>query len=72
MDEITAYWQKALGKTSVLGQASNRPPPRPRAPEPDHLGTKSPGVPAQPEQTIMDASNTVAESERAKTLRSEE
>jgi hypothetical protein len=26
IDEITAWWQKALGTKSVLGQASNQPP----------------------------------------------
>jgi len=33
-DEITAWWQKALGTKAVLGQASNRPPPGPRGPVP--------------------------------------
>ncbi|HEY5910649.1 MAG TPA: hypothetical protein VJA21_08610 [Verrucomicrobiae bacterium] len=34
VDEITAWWQKALGTKAVLGQASNRPPPGPRPPVP--------------------------------------
>jgi hypothetical protein len=55
MDDITAYWQKALGKKSVLGQASNRPPARQLAPAPDRLSSMSPSAPANPKQTTSDA-----------------
>ena len=40
VDEITVWWQKALGKKAVLGQASNREPPGQRAPVPELLWTK--------------------------------
>ena len=50
VDEITAWWQQALGTSAVLGQASNRPPPEPSAPTvtlvwttADEKGTLSPG-----------------------------
>jgi hypothetical protein len=55
MDDITAYWQKILGKKSVLGQASNRPPARQQAPAPDRLFSMSPSAPANPKQTTSDA-----------------
>lgn len=66
MDEITAYWQKALGKKSVLGQASNRPPARPSAPT---CGPQSPNPPsehANPRQTTIDAPEIVPERNDAK------
>lgn len=70
MGEITAYWQKALGKTSILGQASNRPPSRQPAHVPEPLEPKSLSGQAKPGQTFMEPPNLVAESNESKALRS--
>ena len=43
VDEITVWWQRTLGREAVLGQASNRPPPGPRALAPTLSWTKPEG-----------------------------
>lgn len=65
VDEITAWWQKALGKKAVLGLASNRPPPGPRAPAPKLLWTKPENRYGQQERTVVEATPGATEEKGA-------
>jgi hypothetical protein len=64
VDEITAWWQKALGTKAVLGQASNRPPPGPRAPIPKLLWNK-PEIGRSQETTVVEATPRAIEEKGA-------
>jgi hypothetical protein len=66
VNEITAWWQKALGTKAVLGQASNRPPPGPRAPIPELLWTKPESGQVQQERTAIEATPRPTKEEVAK------
>jgi len=54
VDEITVWWQKALGTKAVLGQASNRPSLGQRAPLPELLWTKPDSGHAQQEKNVAE------------------
>src|SRR5512145_1521098 len=66
VDEITAWWQKALGTTAVLGQASNRSFPGPRSPIPKLLWTKPESGHAQQEITVVAAVPSAIEEKGAR------
>jgi hypothetical protein len=63
VDEIIAWWQKALGTKAVLGQASNKTSPGPRAPVPIFLWTKPESGHAPQQSKVAEA--TPAERKRA-------
>jgi hypothetical protein len=65
VDEITAWWQKALGTKAVLGQASNRPTPGPRPPVPKLLWTKPESAQAEQEKRVVEATPRAAEKKEA-------
>jgi len=65
VDEITAWWQKALGTKAVLGQASNRPPPGPRTPLPRLLWTKPESGHAQQESKVQETTVSATEKKGA-------
>ncbi len=52
VDEITAWWQKALGNKAVLGQTSTRPAPEPGTPPRYFTWTKVESGPVQPVKNI--------------------
>jgi HSP20 family protein len=71
-DEITLWWQKTLGKKAVLGQASNRPPPWPRAPVPIRLWTRPESEHAQRAKMVVEARPSATERNGVKNPRAEE
>ena len=65
VDEITVWWQKALGKKAVLGQASNRPTPRQGVLTPKLLWTKPESGHAQQESKVVEATPGAIEKKEA-------
>jgi hypothetical protein len=65
VNEITAWWQKALGTKAVLGQASNRTSPGQRSPIPKLLWTKPESGEAQQEITVVEATPIAIEKKGA-------
>lgn len=55
VDEITAWWQKALGSKAVLGQTSTRPAPDLGTPPRYFTWKKTEGTPVPPEKYIASA-----------------
>jgi hypothetical protein len=72
VNEITAWWQKALGKKAVLGQASNRPIPGQNAPTPKLLWTKPESGHAQQETKVVEATPEATENKGANNPRTQE
>jgi len=61
VDKTTAWWQKTLGVTAVLGQASNRPSPESRTPTANLLWTKPGEHHARPDPKVVEANPGTAE-----------
>jgi HSP20 family protein len=55
VDEVLVWWQKALGKQAVLGQASNRATPGQRAPAPRLVWTKPEDEHHEQEKKVAEA-----------------
>ena len=73
LDEITVWWQKALGKKAVLGQASNRGTPGQKAPTPKLCWTKPESVHAQQqERKVAEATPGATETKGANNPRTQE
>ena len=55
VDEVLVWWQKALGKQAVLGQASNQATPGQRAPGPRLVWTKPEDEDHEQERNVAEA-----------------